>query len=114
MAPPGWLKGRKECARLLAWGYASPRTLQSQGVLGSQSLHTTVVPLGSDELFPLEVHIRTGAMHRLAQYGIAGESWMTSFRKGSGSSTSTAASDPGPQSPTEAELAPISSQVRPH
>jgi len=77
---------------------------------GYQSLHTTVVPLGSDELFPLEVHIRTGAMHRLAQYGIAGESWMTSFRKGSGSSTSTAASDPGPQSPTEAELAPISSQ----
>jgi hypothetical protein len=39
-------------------------------------LHTTVLPLGTTEqLFPLEVHIRTDQMHRLAEYGIAGENW---------------------------------------
>lgn len=41
-----------------------------------QSLHTTVLPLGTTSerkpLFPLELHIRTGEMHRLAEYGIAG------------------------------------------
>lgn len=38
-----------------------------------------VLPLGAaDNLFPLEVHIRTGAMHRLAQYGIACENWVSS------------------------------------
>lgn len=41
-----------------------------------QSLHTTVLPLNTTtELFPLEVHIRTDEMHRLAEYGIAGENW---------------------------------------
>jgi hypothetical protein len=36
-----------------------------------------VLPLGAaDSLFPLEVHIRTGEMHRLAQYGIACERWV--------------------------------------
>jgi hypothetical protein len=36
-----------------------------------------VLPLGAaDNLFPLEVHIRTGEMHRLAQYGIACERWV--------------------------------------
>ena len=39
-------------------------------------MHTTVLPLGTTEqLFPLEVHIRTDQMHRLAEYGIAGENW---------------------------------------
>ena len=42
-----------------------------------QSLHTTVLPLGTtskrNPLFPLELHIRTGEMHRLAQDGIAGD-----------------------------------------
>ena len=42
-----------------------------------QSLHTTVLPLGTTSerkpLFPLELHIRTGEMHRLAEYGIAGQ-----------------------------------------
>ena len=41
-----------------------------------QSLHTTVLPLNTtskrNPLFPLELHIRTGEMHRLAEYGIAG------------------------------------------
>ena len=37
-----------------------------------QSLHTTVLPLGAERLFPLEVQIRTADMHRLAEYGIAG------------------------------------------
>ena len=41
-----------------------------------QSLHTTVLPLNTTtQLFPLEVHIRTDEMHRLAEYGIAGENW---------------------------------------
>ncbi len=39
---------------------------------GYQSLHTTVLPLGAEKLFPLEVQIRTAEMHRLAEYGIAG------------------------------------------
>ena len=38
-----------------------------------QSLHTTVLPLGEEKLFPVEVQIRTFQMHRLAEYGIAGE-----------------------------------------
>ena len=37
-----------------------------------QSLHTTVLPLGAEKLFPVEVQIRTFQMHRLAEYGIAG------------------------------------------
>ena len=38
-----------------------------------QSLHTEVLPIGaSKDLFPLEVHIRTADMHRLAEFGIAG------------------------------------------
>ena len=37
-----------------------------------QSLHTTVLPLGEEKLFPVEVQIRTFQMHRLAEYGIAG------------------------------------------
>ena len=41
-----------------------------------QSLHTTVLPLGTTEqLYPLEVHIRTDEMHRLAEYGIAVDHW---------------------------------------
>ena len=40
---------------------------------GYQSLHTTVLPLGAQKLFPLEVQIRTSEMHRLAEYGIAGD-----------------------------------------
>ena len=39
---------------------------------GYQSLHTTVLPLGSEKLFPLELQIRTAPMHQLAEYGIAG------------------------------------------
>ena len=39
---------------------------------GYQSLHTTVLPLGSESLFPLELLIRTDKMHQLAEYGIAG------------------------------------------
>ena len=39
---------------------------------GYQSLHTTVLPLGAERLFPLEVQIRTAEMHRLAEYDIAG------------------------------------------
>lgn len=42
---------------------------------GYQSLHTTVLPLGSESLFPLELLIRTDKMHQLAEYGIAGL-WM--------------------------------------
>ena len=41
---------------------------------GYQSLHTTVLPLGSESLFPLELLIRTDKMHQLAEYGIAGVS----------------------------------------
>jgi len=40
---------------------------------GYQSLHTTVLPLGAGEPFPLEVHIRTAEMHRLAQFGYVAE-----------------------------------------
>ena len=49
-----------------------------------QSLHTTVLPTGlaavprgkgAPSLFPIEVQIRTLQMERLAQYGIAVESW---------------------------------------
>ena len=40
---------------------------------GYQSLHTTVLPLGAGEPFPLEVHIRTAEMHRLAQLGYVAE-----------------------------------------
>lgn len=37
-----------------------------------QALHTSVLPLGTSDLFPLEVIIRTAEMHRIAEYGIAG------------------------------------------
>ena len=51
-----------------------------------QSLHTTVLPLGTTSerkpLFPLELHIRTGEMHRLAEYGIAGENWVAANKVG--------------------------------
>ena len=48
----------------------------SRGCLQPQSLHTTVLPLGTTEqLYPLEVHIRTDEMHRLAEYGIAVDHW---------------------------------------
>ena len=68
-----------------------------------QSLHTTVLPTGlravarggnAPALFPIEVQIRTQQMERLAQYGIAVESWScadyarsvaTSSRNGSSS-----------------------------
>ncbi|KAL3134661.1 hypothetical protein ABBQ32_007669 [Trebouxia sp. C0010 RCD-2024] len=53
---------------------------------GYQSLHTTVLPLGTTSerkpLFPLELHIRTGEMHRLAEYGIAGENWVAANKVG--------------------------------
>ena len=45
-----------------------------------QSLHTTVLPLGSEKLFPLEVQIRTSEMHRLAEYGIAGATALAGVR----------------------------------
>ncbi len=48
-------------------------TVKSKGAcVRAQSLHTTVLPLGSEHLFPLEVQIRTQDMHRLAEFGIAG------------------------------------------
>lgn len=37
---------------------------------GYQSLHTTVLPVGSGALFPLEVQIRTQEMDSLAEWGI--------------------------------------------
>jgi ppGpp synthetase/RelA/SpoT-type nucleotidyltranferase len=58
-----------------------------------QSLHTTVIPTGlvipndssnvgkatkgkySQALFPIEIQIKTGEMERLAQFGIAIDSW---------------------------------------
>mmetsp|Transcript_934 Transcript_934/g.2883 ORF Transcript_934/g.2883 Transcript_934/m.2883 type:complete len:802 (+) Transcript_934:372-2777(+) len=46
---------------------------------GYQSLHTTVLPLGSSDLFPLEVQICTQKMHQLAEYGIAAEGWASPF-----------------------------------
>ena len=39
-----------------------------------QSLHTTVLPIGSSQLFPLEVQIRSRQMQKLAEFGIAGKS----------------------------------------
>ncbi|CAI7765111.1 unnamed protein product [Closterium sp. NIES-54] len=38
---------------------------------GYQSLHSTVLPLGASSLFPVEVHIRTDHMDKLAEWGIA-------------------------------------------
>ena len=40
---------------------------------GYQSLNTTVLPLGSSNLFPLEIHFRTATMDRLAENGYAAE-----------------------------------------
>lgn len=38
-----------------------------------QSLHTTVLPIGTtQDLFPVEVQIRTAEMHREAEFGVAG------------------------------------------
>ena len=40
---------------------------------GYRALHTLVLPFGSNDLFPLELQIRTGDMHRLAECGIAAD-----------------------------------------
>ncbi len=53
--------------------YVAEAACVSKGACArAQSLHTTVLPLGSEHLFPLEVQIRTQDMHRLAEFGIAG------------------------------------------
>jgi len=41
---------------------------------GYRALHTLVLPFGSQDLFPLELQIRTGEMHRTAECGIAADS----------------------------------------
>ena len=46
---------------------------------GYQSLHTTVLPLGSTPLVPLEVLIRTCKMQELADFGIAGQYCLASY-----------------------------------
>ncbi|KAK9867783.1 hypothetical protein WJX84_012328 [Apatococcus fuscideae] len=58
---------------------------------GYQALHTSVLPLGTSDLFPLEVIIRTAEMHRIAEYGIAGEGWISSS-----SASSANVPSPGP------------------
>ena len=40
---------------------------------GYRALHTLVLPFGSNDLFPLELQIRTGDMHRMAECGIAAD-----------------------------------------
>ena len=41
---------------------------------GYRALHTLVLPFGSNDLFPLELQIRTAEMHRQAECGIAADS----------------------------------------
>jgi (p)ppGpp synthase/HD superfamily hydrolase len=41
---------------------------------GYRALHTLVLPFGSNDLFPLELQIRTEEMHRTAECGIAADS----------------------------------------
>ena len=68
--------------------------ISSLGALceSAQSLHTTVLPLGTTEqLYPLEVHIRTDEMHRLAEYGIAVDHWAAASMAGAGSAAGGAA-----------------------
>ena len=72
-----------------------------------QSLHTTVLPTGlwaaarggsAPALFPIEVQIRTQQMERLAQYGIAVESWSCAdytWTVGSGDGSSSSSSSDG-------------------
>ena len=43
-----------------------------------QSIHTSVIPLGSKDLFPLELHIRTRAMNEIAEHGYAAQRWLMS------------------------------------
>ena len=84
--PPQYLSAQQQCRRIrerlscLAASRVTVTNLWSELLTHVQSLHTTVLPLGSEPLFPLEVHIRTGAMHRLAQCGIACENWVAAFR----------------------------------
>jgi len=63
---------------------------------GYRGLHTLVLPFGSNDLFPLELQIRTGDMHRMAECGIAADRavmahWHDSARAAAGG----AAASPG-------------------
>lgn len=63
------------CTGVLSWHCIfETLRLADKVAVCMQSLHTTVLPIGaSNDLFPLEVQIRTADMHHLAEFGIAGK-----------------------------------------
>jgi (p)ppGpp synthase/HD superfamily hydrolase len=81
---------------------------------GYRALHTLVLPFGSDDLFPLELQIRTAEMHRTAECGIAADSAVMARWHESARLQSSADAAPASGAATEAELSrdDVSRRVR--
>ncbi|KAK9788004.1 hypothetical protein WJX73_010672 [Symbiochloris irregularis] len=82
---------------------------------GYRSLHTNVLPIGaSNDLFPLEVQIRTADMHHLAEFGIAGEIDLSTSTAAASTDLSSASEPPPSRGLPTDSFASIPKEVANH